>query len=209
MSMWDEYQHSNLNPLNMFRHDDAAGGANKYMDQIPGATGRYYNPFIDKGRAAGGKLEGEYGRMMNPTSFIDDIMKNYDMSKSAQYQTKELGRGIGATAAAGGFSGTPEHQKEYGEMAHDIMSKDMQQYLQNALGVYGGGLSGEQDFYNKGFDASGKMADIMGGKLSSQAGLAFQDATQNNASRNAFMNALMKALAQGGGAMAGAPAGAM
>lgn len=184
----------------MFRREDPKKEANRYLSQIPGVGRQYYDPFIQGGRRAGSLLEGEYGRMLKPTSFIDDIMKNYQMSEGAKYQRDQLGRGIGATAAAGGYAGNPEHQREYGEMAQGIMSKDMQQYLQNALGVYGGGISGEQDFYNKGYGASGSMADLMGGNLSSQAGLAFQDASQSNASRDAFRNALMKALTQGAGA---------
>lgn len=207
MSLLNDYWESNLNPLNMFRRTDPSKMANKYMDQIPGVGKQYYNPFIDRGERAGSKLEGEYGKLMNPTSFMDEIMKHYTESEGAKYEKNELGRGIGATAAAGGFAGTPEHQKEYGEMASGLMSKDMQQYLQNALGVYNTGLSGEQDFYGKGFDASGKLADMIGGTLASQGGMAFQQGSQTNASRDAFMNALMKALGQAAGAGAGGAAG--
>lgn len=205
MSLWDDYTGSNFNPLNMLKREDPTKGANRYLDQIPGVGQKYYGGYIDRGNRAGAKLEGEYGKLMNPTSFIDDIMKNYSTSQGAQYQQKELGRGIGATAASGGYAGTPEHQKEYGNMASDIMSKDMQQYLQNALGVYGTGLSGEQNFDTQGFNASGSMADLLGGKLSSQAGLSFQNSSQNNANRNAFMNAIMKALSTGGGVATGKP----
>ncbi len=193
----------------MFKHDDPQKEANKYLTQIPGVGAKYYNPYIEGGNRAGASLEGEYGKMTNdPTSFIDEIMKHYNLSKGATYARDELGRGIGATAAAGGFAGTPEHQKEYGEMADKIMSGDMQQFLQNALGVYGTGLTGEQDVYNKGFTASGNMADLLGGNLSSQAGLGFQNASQNNASRAAFMNAIAKALSTAGGAYMGGGAGA-
>ena len=203
MSLWDDYTNSNFNPLNLIRREDPQKQANKYMNQIPGVGQKYYNPFIQSGQKAGGILEGEYGKLLNPTSFIDDIMNKYSESKGATYEKNELGRGIGATAAAGGFAGTPEHQKEYGEMASNIMSKDMQQYLQNALGVYGMGLGGEHDIYGKGFDASGSLADMLAGNLASQGGLAFQSASQTNASRDSFMNSLVKALGQLAGAGAG------
>lgn len=200
MSLWDDYSDSILNPVNLFKREDTQKDANKYLNQIPGVGKQYYNPFIDSGKKAGGILEGEYGKLLNPTSFIDDIMKNYETSKGAQYEKNELGRGIGATAAAGGFAGTPEHQKQYGEMASNIMSKDMQQYLQNALGVYGMGLGGEHDIYGKGFEASGSLADMLAGALGSQAGLAFQSASQKNASRDSFLNSLTKALGTAAGA---------
>lgn len=203
MSLWDDYSGSMLNPLNMFKREDPQKDANRYLSQIPGIGKQYYNPFIDSGKKAGGILEGEYGKLLKPTSFIDDIMKNYSQSAAAKYQQDQLGRGIGATAAAGGFAGTPEHQKEYATMAQDVMSGDMQQYLQNALGVYDRGVGGERDIYNKGFQASGSLADLLSGVLGSQAGLAFQAGSQTNASRDAFMSALMKALSTGAGAMGG------
>ncbi len=203
MSIWDDYKGSSLNPVNMFKREDPAHDANKYLSQIPGVGQKYYNPFIERGQRAGNQLEGEYGKLLNPTSFIDEIMKHYSLSKGAEYERDELGRGIGATAAAGGIAGTPEHQKQFGEMASGIMSKDMQQYLQNALGVYGMGLGGENDFFHTGYDASSNLADMIGGNLGSQATLGFQNASQTNASRDAFMNAIMKAFSQGSGAMTG------
>lgn len=177
--------------------------ANKYLNQIPGMGKQAYNPFIDRGARAGNMLEGEYGKLMDPTSFMNDIMKNYEMSAGATYQRDKLGKGIGATAAAGGFSGTPEHQTEYGEMANKIMSGDMQQYLQNALGIYGTGLQGEQGFNDQGFDATKSLTDLLGGTLASQAGLSFQDATQANKDKQSFLNALQKAFSQGAGALKG------
>ncbi len=203
MSVWDWYKESNLNPMSLFHQDDPAKAANKYMDQIPGIGKESYNPFIESGKRAGGTLEAEYGKQLNPTSFIDDIMKNYSMSKGAEYKKDQLSRGIGATAAAGGFAGTPEHQREYGEMSEGIMSDDMHQYLMDALGVYGSGIKGEQDIYGKGFDASGSLADYLGSVMGAQGGLAFQGVQQRNANNQALMNALIKAFSQGGGAAAG------
>jgi hypothetical protein len=188
--------------------EDPQAAANQYLKQIPGVGQKYYNPFISSGRKAGGILEGEYGKLMNPTSFIDEIMKHYNESEGSKYERNELGRDIGATAAAGGFAGTPEHQKEYGDMAQKLMSRDMQTFLQNALGVYNTGLSGEHDIYGKGYEASGSLADMLAGNLGSQAGLAFQNASQNNANRYGLMNAVAKALATGAGAYFGGVPGA-
>lgn len=189
-------------------NEDPAKAANKYLSQIPGVGKQYYNPFIDRGARAGNLLEGEYGKLLDPTAFMDSIMGKYKMSEGAKYQTDQLGRGIGATAAAGGFAGTPEHQKEYGEMADKIMSGDMQQFLQNALGIYGKGLSGEEGFNQQGYDASSALADLLGGTLASQGTMAFQGTQQKNANNQALFSALAKALATGAGAAFGGPAGA-
>ena len=85
-------------------------------------------------------------------------------------------------------------------MADKLLSEDMQQYLQNALGVYGQGLAGEQGFYNTGFQASQNLADMLAGNLGSQAGLAYQGQQQKNMNQQALVNALMKLLGTAGGA---------
>lgn len=202
MSFWDFLSRSTGNTHNPVNE------ANQYLDQIPGVGRQYYNPFIDRGARAGDTLEGEYGKLMNPTSFMDEIMKNYKTSEGAQYEQDKLGRGIGATAAAGGYVGTPEHQRQYGEMASDIMSKDQQQYLQNALGIYDKGLSGEQGFFNTGYNASSSLADLIGSTLASQGSLAFQGATQQNANNQALFNEIAKLFSTGAGAAFGGPSGA-
>lgn len=187
--------------------EDPTEAANQYLNQIPGIGKQYYNPFIESGQRAGSTLEGSYGKMMNPTDFIDEIMKHYSQSEGSKYEQNQLGRGIGATAAAGGYAGTPEHQQAYGQMASGLMSKDMNQYLQNALGVYGQGLSGEQDIYNKGYESSGSLADLLGGNLASQGTLAFQGVQQRNANKMALFNAIAKAFSSGAGAFFGKPPG--
>lgn len=205
MSIWDSYKNISTMPLRGFGigQRDPAKDANRYLDQIPGIGHDAYDPFINGGREAGGILKDQYGRMLDPSKFMDDIMKNYQMSQGATYQRDQLGKGIGATAAAGGIAGTPEHQREYGEMADKIMSGDMQQYLQNALGVYNRGLGGEENFYNKGFQSSGSLADMLAGVMGSKSGLAYQSGTQNNMNQQALMQALMKALATGAGGAGG------
>lgn len=204
MSIWDSIKNGPLNPLYPWEREDPEANANKYIGQIPGIEKQYYNPFIQGGQEAGGILKNQYGSMVNdPTGFINNILSKYTQSPGAKYQTGLLSKQIGNTAAAGGFAGTPEAQREFGQEASDINSQDMQQFLQNALGVYGTGMTGEQNFYDKGFEASGSLADALASVLGSQGGLAFNQATQSNMDRNALMNALMKALAGGAGSMSG------
>lgn len=182
-------------------HDDPQAAANQYLDKIPGMGREYLNPYIERGNQAGNQVSGEYDKLLNPNNFMDEIMKHFSESPGAQYQREQLGKGIGATAAAGGYAGNPEHQRQYGEMSNKIMSGDMQQYLQNALGIYGKGLSGKEDIFNKGFGATNSLVDLLGGTLSSQGGLAFKSASDRNAERQALMSAIMKAA--GGAAGAG------
>lgn len=204
MGLFDNFKESPLNPFYPWQREDPKSEANKYLNQIPDVEKSYYNPFIQGGQQAGNVLSGAYGNMLNdPTEFINNILAKYKESPGAQYQSGLLTKGIANTAAAGGYAGTPEAQREYAETAQNVMSGDMQQFLQNALGVYGTGLSGEQDFYNKGFTASGSLADAIASVLGSQGGLAFNQATQSNMDRQAMMNALLKAISGGAGVSSG------
>ena len=191
MSWLSQLFHGGKNP---------AQAAQPYLDQIPDVGHKYYDPYVQQGQEAGNTLKEQYGQMLDPQAFLDKIQGGYKPSEGYQYQLGELTKGIGSQAAAGGFSGTPLHQQQYGEMAQGLMSKDMQQYLQNALGIYGKGLEGEQDIYGKGFGASGSLADYLGSNLSQQGGLAFQGQQQQNANQNALFSALAQLLGGAGGA---------
>jgi hypothetical protein len=74
-------------------------------------------------------------------------------------------------------------QMNQGQGVQKLLSADMQQFLQNALGRYDKGLEGEEGIASRGYDASGKLTDALGGALNQQGGLAFQNAQQKNKNR--------------------------
>lgn len=175
--------------------------ANKYLGQIPGTGHEFYDPYINQGRGASNRLGSEYENMLNdPTGFIDNIMKNYKTSEGYNFQKDQLTKELGNTAAAGGIAGTPLDQMNQGKGIQGLLSQDMQQYLQNALGIHTQGLGGEEGIANKGFGASGSLADLLGNALNQQGGLAFQNSQQNNSNRSAMISALVKALGGAAGA---------
>lgn len=180
-------------PLGLFskkKSEDPSKAANQYLSQIPGIGQQYMNPYVQQGQQAQGVLQGQYNQLMSPTSFMDTIMSQYQPSQAYQFQLGDLTSQIGNTAAAGGVAGTPLHQRQQAEMAQNLMSKDMQQYLQNALGIYGTGLQGEQGFYNTGFGASKELMDLLGGALNQQAGLAFNAAQQQQQNKGQMLGTL-------------------
>lgn len=190
------------------RSADPQAAASQYLDQIPGVGHDAYDPYIQRGQRAGGRIEDQFESLLSdPTALMNHIMENYQTSDQYGYQKDQLGRELGATAAAGGVAGTPYHQQQQGEMVQGLLSKDMSDYLSNALGLYRTGLSGEQDLYGKGMGASSSLADMEGGALSSKAGLAYEDAKSKNANRNALISSLLKAAGTGAGFMMGGPMG--
>ena len=186
--------------------------ANKYLNQIPGQAHAGYDPYINAGMDAGGKTKSKYEEMFSdPTAFMDAILKNFKTSDEYGFKKDLLTKELGNTAAMGGIAGTPLDQLNQGNQVQDLLSKDMQQYLANALGINKTGLEGEEGIANRGFNASKELTDTLNNNLTQQGGLAFNNAQQNNSSRNDWIAQLTKALgAIGGGVfggMAGGPAG--
>lgn len=186
-----------------------ADAARPYLDQIPGQLHEYYDPYVQQGQDAQSQLSGQYDQLMNdPTGFINALMGDYKPSEGYQYQ---LDQGLGAmrnSAASGGFSGTGYDQQQQAQYLQGLLGKDQQQFLQNALGAYGIGMQGEQDFYNKGYGASLGLGDSLANALQQQAGLEYKGVANQNAQNSALRNAIIKGLGTAVGGIAGGPIGA-
>ncbi len=172
------------------------GGGNQedpmqYLNQIPQQTGQYLNPYIQQGQQAGSAAQGQYGQMaQNPMDFLNQIMAGYKPSQGYQYKQGVMGRDMANTAASGGFRGTNEDQRQRGELINALMGQDMQQYLQNVLGIQGTGLQGQELGAGRGFQASGDMANITGTNLSERAGLRMNQENQRITDRGNMMKML-------------------
>lgn len=183
--------------------------ANKYLDQIPGIGHQGYDPYVEAGMDATGRTKSQYESLMNdPTGFINKLMEGYKPSEGYNYQKELLQRELGNTAAAGGIAGSPLDQENQGQAIQKLLSGDMQQFLQNALGIYGRGLSGEEGIAGRGFDASKQLTDLLGGALNQQGGLAFQDQQQKNKNKSDLWKMFGQALGTGAGFAVGGPFGA-
>jgi len=181
--------------------------ANQYLNQIPGVAHQGYDDYINQGKDASGKTKSQYEDMMNdPTGFINKIMEQYKESEGYGFAKDRLTKEMGNTAAMGGIAGTPLDQMNQAEGVQGLLSKDMQQFLENALGRYDKGLAGEEGIATRGYDASGKLTDALGSALNQQGGLAFNDAQQKNKNRNDMWSMFGKALGGGAGfALGGLP----
>lgn len=188
---------------------DPMKDANQYLNQIPGVGHQGYDPYVNAGLDASGKTKGQYESLINdPTGFINKLMQSYAPSEGYQFQKGQLTKELGNTAAAGGVAGTPMDQMNQAQGIQGLLGKDMQQFLQNALGVYGKGLEGEEGIAGRGFDASKNLTDLLGGALNQQGTMAFQNAQQQNKDRTDKWNTFGKALTAGAGAVMGGPFGA-
>lgn len=183
--------------------------ANKYLDQIPGVGHQGYDPYVNAGLDASGRTKNQYESLMSdPTAFMNKLMEGYKPSEGYQFQKDQLTKELGNTAAMGGIAGTPLDQMNQGEGIQKLLSGDMQQFLQNVLGLFNTGLQGEEGIAGRGFDASKSLTDLLGNALNQQGGLAFQNAQQQNSDRNAKSAMWQKALGTGAGFALGGPFGA-
>jgi hypothetical protein len=191
---------------------DPAGAARGYYEQIPGMAQGYFNPFIQRGERAGGILEGQFGQMaQDPSAFIAKIMEGYTQSPGYQRQQEEMLKAAGNTAAAGGMRGSQLDVGQEADITRRLQGDDMQQFLQNVLGVQQQGLGGEQHLYDVGYGATGQLESDTARSLSEQGQLAFQGEREKMQGRNDLIKALMSGAGglfgmgmPGGGSLGGA-----
>ncbi len=177
-----------------------ADAAMPYLNQIPGVGHNAYDPYIQEGQNAYNQMQGPISQMtQDPAAFLEKIMGSYEPSKGYQLRRDEALRAAGNTAAAGGMRGSMQDIESESRLTDSLLGEDMQQWLNNVLGLQTQGLQGQQVFYNSGLQSSGNLADLLGGALNQKAGLAFQGQAQKNANKAA----LLKALLQGAGGLGG------
>ncbi len=160
---------------------DAAKG---YYDKIPGTISPYFNPYIDAGRSALSQTQGQFGNLINdPSGMYNKIAGGYHQSPGFQWQMGQGMNAAGNAAASGGMAGSPQHQQQAATMAEGLANQDFQNYMSQALGLYGTGLSGMQNINQMGYNASDQLAGGLANNLQNQGNMAFAGQAAKNQSR--------------------------
>jgi hypothetical protein len=158
-------------------YDEAAKKLQQYMQQATGA----WKPFLESGQNAIDPFQRWGQQYQDPEAFLKDTFSKYNMSPGAQYQMGQAQRAANNAASAGGLSGSTAHMKESANIANKISSQDMQQYLQNILGVgnqYGNslntllglGTAGAQGTSGALQGMGSQLAQLFGGGAAAQQG---------------------------------------
>lgn len=160
---------------------DPSKAADKYLRDIPGMGHEMYDPYINAGKGQIPGLEKEYKDLMGNTG---DVLKRlgegYQKSPGFDFALKQALGGAGNAAAAGGMAGSPQHEMENMGLATDLANKDFNTYLQNALGLYGRGLSGSENMYQGGMNSSDALARMLAENMRDRAGNAAGGANWKN-----------------------------
>ncbi len=180
---------------------DPASKAMPYLNQAQDQ----YLPYQQQGQAAYNQLNPVYSQMtQDPAAYLEQLMGGYEPSKTYQTHRDEALNAIGNTAAAGGMRGSPQDIINSTRLSDSLLGSDMQQWLQNVMGLQGMGLQGQQHFYDTGVGATSDIANILGSK----GGLSFQSQSQQNQRAMDLLNSLIKGGTSIAGGMAGGGAGA-
>lgn len=172
--------------------DDMHKDADKYLDQIPGELRKYLMPYVNQGQTSMGKVGSEYDKLLaDPNALIQRLGAGYQQSPGYQWRLGQGENAINNAQAAGGMAGTGQHQQMAGELAGNLANQDYQQYLQQALGLYGTGLQGHQGLTDLGANASGSLASGISNALMMRGGLGYQQGMNKNQQNSELMSGLL------------------
>lgn len=181
---------------NMFGGNTNPGdAANQYLKNIPGQTQPYYQPYIDRGNAAQGSASDQYNQAINdPNSLYARIAAGYKQSPGYQNSLNQALAGSNNASAAGGMLGTPQNQFQDASVAEGLANKDYEDYLNHVLGIYGGGLSGQQHVADTGANAASSYGNLIGNNMNNQANNAFYGQANQNQANSSGLGGLLGGL---------------
>lgn len=193
------------------------GGGNKnpadaampYLNQISGQANQYLDPYIQSGKGAIPGLQEQYSQLLSdPGALLNRLGGVYQQAPGLQFAIQQALQGAGHAAGAGGMAGSPQHEQQNMGLASNLASQDYNNWIGNALGLYGAGLQGQQGLYSGGLQAGNSMADMIAQQLAQQANMAFRGQQEKNSQNNSFLGGLGKLGGAALGGITGGPWGA-
>lgn len=157
-------------------YKDAMKQYQKYANQAAG----YQNPFYNAGKGAIGDYQNYLKGMSDPSEFINNLMGGYSESPYAKHMQDQSMRAAQNMGSASGLSGSTPLTQFAQENAGNIASGDMNQWLQNVLGInnqYGGGL---EKLMGIGQNSANSLSNIFGNLGNNMGGAAAGSTNFNN-----------------------------
>jgi hypothetical protein len=131
----------------------------------------YQNPFFNAGVGAIPDYQKWLQGMSNPSGFINGLMGQYQESPWAKYQQQQSMRAGTNAASASGLTGSTPFAQQMQQNAANISSQDMNQWLQNVLGINTQYGQGQQNLMTGGQNAANALTNMYG-NLGQQMGEA-------------------------------------
>lgn len=130
------------------------------MEENLNQAKQYYNPFYEAGTSALPQYQQSLDEMKDPQAFFKKIMGGYQESPWAKFQQEQGQRALTNSASAGGLIGSTPFMQAGQDYTHNIGSQDMQQFLQNILGIKSGYQSGLGNLISGGQNAAQGLAGL-------------------------------------------------
>lgn len=150
-------------------YESASNELNKYIPQAQ----QYQQPFYEAGTQGLGNFQSWLSNMQNPSGFINNLMNQYQESPSAKYQQQQGIRTAQNLGSATGLTGSTPLQLQAQQNAQNISSQDMNQWLQNVLGINTQYGAGNQALMGQGANSANSLTNLLTQLASAQAGLKF------------------------------------
>lgn len=158
-----------------------ANAAMPYMEKIPGQMKQQYNPYIQAGKKALPTMNQQYSQLLNdPGAAMNKIGQSYQQSPGLDFAIQKALEAGKHAMAAGGMAGSPMHEYYSMQSATGLANQDFNNWLSNALNMYGRGLSGEENLYGTGANASNNLAQMIAQSMAKQGELAYKGAAEQN-----------------------------
>lgn len=156
-----------------------------------------YAPYLEAGRGALGQYQQALAQGQDPGALYSQLMSGYQESPLAKFQTEQATRAASRGAAAAGMLGSGAHQSALENLASQISSRDMQNYLNTLLGIRGQTLGGLGGLAQTGFGAAGGVGGLrsgLGQQLAGQYGQLGQAQMGGDISRAGGISRLLGTL---------------
>lgn len=174
-------------------YNNPADSAKPYIDKIPSTVAPYYQPYIDAGNRALPQLEENYGKLINsPGDLYSKLSEGYARSPGYGYAMREGRNAIDQAAAAGGMLGSPDHERNAGQMTIDLSNADFDKYMDFINKYYMTGLQGEEGLNKMGYDAGTEYGGIQANNLINQANLAYKGTANDNQNTSDSISSILK-----------------
>lgn len=137
-------------------YDAAMDQYQNYSDKAEKAQ----NPFYTAGTNAIPQFQNWLTSMQNPSDFINHLMTQYQQSPYAKYLQQQSMRAGTNAASASGLIGSTPYAEQLQQNSANIASGDMNQWLQNVLGINSQYGAGTGDLIGRGQNSANTLTSL-------------------------------------------------
>lgn len=165
--------------------------ASPYFGDAAAQIHNYLDPYAQMGQGMIPGMQSLYGNLTNdPGGMLAKIGQGFQEQPGYKFQVAQAMGGANNAARASGMTGSPTAQMNSANIANQLANQSYNQYLQNALGLFGTGVQGQQGLFNTGFDASKMAGSDLANIYQNQAMAAYGGAQQKNQNMMDFFGGL-------------------